>query len=268
MADHVLDRVGLAQTRPNRPQSEDDVPDTLPSNVEWYPPDPITVRYSLIGTFAATVPDTETTRAGINSAAEATGRAVAALFRHIARTEWPVLGRQIDAGDIPVGTATVDPPALDRTAFDTHLFRPVCYDFLSQCVRKTRGFSPATDQTRISNLLQRIEQAETCYQYARSTWGLDDDDLQQLVSYTNQIVEMLFRKVEIKSEVRLQMTAVAGTLAILWLGLFTFAANNGLLLGSHPVTPYKYTATAAVAVLGSYLVWFAYDHKLLRISDS
>ncbi|WP_136688428.1 hypothetical protein [Halorhabdus amylolytica] len=190
----------------------------------WDTENPIACRYTVIGTLIAEVPD--------DRDADDVLRIVESLYRHIARTEWTVLGEQLDLDDIPVGTAVVETDAYDRNA----VFSQVCHDFLSQCIRKTRDFDPGTDESEISDLLQRVEQTEAGYAYAVEKWDLDDPELGQHIDYAKEIVGMLFKNIEITSEqhrqrqlTTIQVLAFLGTLLIIGIGLFRLAIRMNVL---------------------------------------
>lgn len=241
-----------------RLQYADDTSDA--NETTWRPATGIECHYSVVGTLAAAVGQADAVPNSETDDGPPESTALRDFFKHVARTEWEVLGRQLDAGEIPLGVTTVEIAEYEQSA----VFPAVCHEFLSACVRKTREFSPKTDQTKISNLLQRVEQAETCYDYATRKWNLEDHELRQLVDYAKQIVGMLFKKVEIKSEVRLQMIAIVGTLSILWSGIFTFLVNRGVV---PPNGPLELLVTLFVAGLAVYIVAFAVRNDLLRVGN-
>lgn len=188
----------------------------------WATGSKIDCRYNVVGVLSAELPDgwSPDTLLGL----------LDSLYRHVGRVEWGVLGAQFDADSIPTGTAIVDVDEMNKNL----VFNQVCQDFIDQCVRRTRSFDPETDESEISDLVQRIEQADIAYGYSVDKWDNDDPELRQSIDYAKEIVGMLFTNIDIKSKksrqrliTLLEIVVVLGTVLIIVIEGFRIATSLG-----------------------------------------
>lgn len=118
------------------------------------------------------------------------------IYTEIAEQKWVVLAEQLSNNLIPFGEATF---TLDE--FDVPIiYEAACNDYLSNCVRRSRKYESTTQSEQITDLLQRIKQAETCHEYMCEAYDLDKPGLQQHLSYTKNLIEMLYQNIDIKSQ--------------------------------------------------------------------
>lgn len=154
------------------------------------------------------------------------------IYTTLAEQRWVVLAQQIRHDLVPWGEASVE---LDEFEIGP-IFDAVCTDYLSDCIRKSRTYDVETDNEKITDLLQRIKQAETCYQYTHDVYGFERPALRQHLRYTRDLIEMLYQNVTIQTDRnrqeqlhRIEMIALGISGLLIVLSLFQFLYNVGYL---------------------------------------
>lgn len=122
------------------------------------------------------------------------------VYIQVAKQKWVVLARQLDEGHIPFGKARLNLGTFSPTA----IFEAVAHDYLQECLEKSRSYTAETKNEEITDLLQRINQVDSCFEYMSEVYDFSNPDLRQHLDYSHALINMLFQNIEIKSERRRQ----------------------------------------------------------------
>lgn len=118
------------------------------------------------------------------------------IYTEIADHKWVVLAEQLADDLIPFGEVSLSMDEFDMAT----LYEAACHDYLRNCVRRSRQYESTTQSEEITDLLQRIKQAETCHEYMIEVYDVQEASLQQHLSYTKNLIEMLYQNINIKSQ--------------------------------------------------------------------
>lgn len=217
MAERVSDVRYESTTTDTSPDRRDGRDGMVTFSVERDTGETLRCRFTQIGLLVVEA-DSESAEDDLRSEAKQ-------IYTELADQEWTVLAEQLACKRIPFGEASLSLDEFDMRA----VYEAVCNDYLANCVRRSRDYESSTQSEEITDLLQRIKQAEACHEYVAEIYDLENPSLQQHLSYTKNLIEMSYQNINIKSQRhreeqlrRIEIIALAFTVIVVFINVMQF----------------------------------------------